>query len=205
MTTSAATGRTAQESTPGLVAGPIDRARAVAALVAAFSSDPVIRWVYPDAERYLTHFPGALGVMAGQAFDAGTADCAEGYVGAALWLAPDVEPDGDAILELAGRSVDPDRHDDLFLLLETMQEHHPAEPCWYLPFIGVDPRCQGQGHGSRLLAAALLRCDEDRLLAYLEASTPRNRALYERHGFEVTAEIRVADCPPLWPMVRPAR
>lgn len=81
-------------------------------------------------------------------------------------------------------------------------EHHPSESCWYLPFIGVDPRCQGQGHGSRLLRQGLARCDRDHLPAYLEASSPRNRTLYERHGFTVIAEIQVGDSPPLWPMLR---
>jgi hypothetical protein len=49
----------------------------------------------------------------------------------------------------------------------------------------------------------LERCDRDRVPAYLEASSPRNRALYERHGFEVMEECRYADDgPPLWRMWR---
>jgi hypothetical protein len=50
----------------------------------------------------------------------------------------------------------------------------------------------------------LARADRDGLPAYLEASAPRNRALYERHGFEVVGEIQAGDSPPLWPMLRPA-
>jgi hypothetical protein len=39
--------------------------------------------------------------------------------------------------------------------------------------------------------------------AYLEASTPRNRALYERHGFTVTEEFVLGKgSPPLWRMWR---
>jgi hypothetical protein len=37
----------------------------------------------------------------------------------------------------------------------------------------------------------LSRCDEHGLPAYLEASSPRNRALYERHGFAVVEEMRL--------------
>jgi hypothetical protein len=49
----------------------------------------------------------------------------------------------------------------------------------------------------------LSRCDAEGVPAYLEASSPRNRALYERHGFEVTQEFRVgADAPPIWGMWR---
>lgn len=38
--------------------------------------------------------------------------------------------------------------------------------------------------------------------AYLEATSPDNRRLYERHGFEVTGEIVVPDGPTLWAMWR---
>jgi len=40
--------------------------------------------------------------------------------------------------------------------------------------------------------------------AYLEATSPRNRALYERHGFKVTEEFTLGPgSPPLWRMWRP--
>ena len=67
------------------------------------------------------------------------------------------------------------------------------------------PTKQGHGHGSALLAHALDRCDQDHLPAYLEASSPRNKALYERHGFEEIGVIQAGSSPPMWPMVRPAR
>lgn len=185
-----------------LTAVPVDRERTLAVLVAAFGSDPVIRWVLPDARGYLTHFPALLALSADLALAAGTADYAQDYAGAALWLAPDVELDGEALAELAAGAVEPQRHGELFELLEQMDHHHPDEACWYLPFIGVDPRAHGQGTGSRLLAGALERCDADGLPAYLEATSPRNRALYERHGFTVTGEICSGDSPPLWPMLR---
>jgi hypothetical protein len=39
--------------------------------------------------------------------------------------------------------------------------------------------------------------------AYLEASSPRNRGLYEHHGFGVTEEFSLgAGSPPLWRMWR---
>ena len=48
-----------------------------------------------------------------------------------------------------------------------------------------------------------LRCDRDGLPAYLEATTPRNRAFYEPHGFAVTEEFRLGQAsPPLWRMWR---
>lgn len=183
----------------------VDQERTIATLVAAFTSDPVIRWFYPDAARHLAAFPELLQLLGGPAFDAGTADCGPDYAGAALWVPPGIELDEEAAGALLQRTVDPERHGEAFAFLEQVGEHHPQAACWYLPFIGVDPRCQGQGHGSRILAQGLARCDRDGLPAYLEASSPRNRALYERHGFAVAGEIRVADSPPLWPMLRSPR
>ena len=178
--------------------------QAIATLVVAFASDPVIRWLFPEGVRYLDYYPRLARLSGRPAFEAGTADCAPAGVGTALWVPPGTELPDEEFGALIQDGVDPDRHAEAFALLEQVQAHHPEAAHWYLPFIGIDPRVQGRGHGSALLRVGLERCDRDGLPAYLEASSERNRALYERHGFEVTAEIRAADCPPLWPMLRPA-
>lgn len=183
---------------------PVDQEQAIAAVVAAFVSDPVLRWVYPSAARYLTWFPRLVEAFGGAAFATESADCAEGYCGTALWVAPGSEPDEEAIGALLEGSIDEDRQEAAFAFLGQMDEHHPKEPVWYLPFIGVDPGHQSRGHGSALLKIGLARADRDGLSSYLEASAPRNRALYERHGFELVGEIQAGDSPPLWPMLRPA-
>jgi hypothetical protein len=54
-----------------------------------------------------------------------------------------------------------------------------------------------------LLRAVLDRADREGSPAYLEATSRRNRALYERHGFVTIGELTVADCPPLYAMWRP--
>ena len=72
-------------------------------------------------------------------------------------------------------------------------EHgHPRTPAhWYLHFLGVVPARQGRGLGSLLLAPVLDRLDAAGEHAYLEASTERNKALYERHGFSVTSRFEL--------------
>jgi GNAT superfamily N-acetyltransferase len=95
-------------------------------------------------------------------------------------------------------------------VLATLETGHPSEPVspphYYLAFLGVDPPWQGRGLGSALLAPVLDRCDRERAPAYLEASTARNRALYERQGFEVTEEFKLARAaPPQWRMWREPR
>lgn len=87
--------------------------------------------------------------------------------------------------------------------IETLESKHPKEHHFYLPLAGVSPEKQGQGIGTTLLTPFLERCDRDVIPAYLEASSPTNRRLYERHGFEVTEEFRLAeDAPPQWRMWR---
>jgi ribosomal protein S18 acetylase RimI-like enzyme len=180
----------------------VDRDRATAALVTAFSTDPIIRWLYPDPDRYLRFFPQLVELLGGDAFAAGTAEVSADHSGVALCVAPDVVPDDDALVALFDESVGSSRSHAALGMLELVAAHHPQTPVWYLPFIGVDPLVQGRGVGGRLLAAGLARANRDGLPAYLEASTPRNRALYQRHGFHVVGELRAADSPPLWPMLR---
>ncbi|MFD2093706.1 GNAT family N-acetyltransferase [Blastococcus deserti] len=202
LTTSTLPTSTLTTSTLSTTESTVDRERAVAALVTAFSTDPVIRWLYPDPDRYLSFFPRLVGLLGGDAFAAGTAEVSPDHTGVALWVAPDVASDDDAVAALFEESIDSCRSHAVMALLEQVVTHHPAGPVWYLPFIGVDPLVQGRGVGSRLLAAGLARADRDGLPAYLEASTPRNRALYLRHGFDVVGELRADDSPPLWPMLR---
>ena len=63
---------------------------------------------------------------------------------------------------------------------------------------------QGKGLGGALMRPTLDRCDREGLPAYIEASSVRSAALYERLGFEHIEELRVGGSPPLWLMLRPA-
>src|SRR3546814_20566016 len=72
---------------------------------------------------------------------------------------------------------------------------HPHEPAWYLQFLGVAAAHQGHGHGSTLLREVLAGADAAGEAAYLEATTQRNRALYERHGFRYISDLELPDGP----------
>jgi ribosomal protein S18 acetylase RimI-like enzyme len=187
------------------VATAADAERVVATLTRAFREDPLVRWIYPNPVEYWTYWPEVLRAYAAGAFEHGTAYYADGFAGAALWLPPGIGPDEAALGELLERSIPALDQADAFGLLEQMSEAQPSESHWYLPFLGVEPSHQGNGYGSALLRHALARCDRDRLPAYLQATTPRNRRLYERHGFEVVGTVQVGSSPPMWPMLRAPR
>lgn len=143
---------------------------ACAAIVAAaLRDDPVIEAVVPsrgaDRFRQLTAFYTA-GFLRGP-FTAGVVDTArreeDGPVlGVAAWIAP---------VPHAGA----DEH-----------RPRPAEPHWYLSDIAVVAEERRAGIGSALLAHRLARISEP---AYLEATTPASRRLYQRFGFEVVAAL----------------
>ncbi len=182
-----------------------DQDQTIATVVLAFTADPMARWSYPDPHQYLKYFPDLVRAVGGKAFEHGAAYYVDGFPGAALWLPPDVHPQEDELIALAKRTVSEQNQEAVFSIFEQMGSYHPAEPHWYLPFIGVDPARQGNGYGSALMEYALIRCDRENKLAYLESSNPRNIPLYKRHGFELLGTIQVGSSPPLFPMLRRPR
>lgn len=85
-----------------------------------------------------------------------------------------------------------------------MEKRHPREPHFYIRTVGVRTALQGQGLGSALMQPTLARADSAGLATYIEASTERSAALYERLGFRHTGVLELPDGgPPVWPMRRP--
>ena len=182
-----------------------DEASIIDVLVRANWEDPAARWVWPDSQQFLTHFPSFVRALGGKAFAHGSAYYVDGYTGAALWVPPDVHPDENALIALLKRTVSEQIQKDFFPVLEQMGRFHPSEPHWYLPFVGVDPSQQGKGFGSALLQHILIQVDRDNMLAYLESSNPRNIPLYKRHGFELLGSIQIGTSPSIAPMIRRPR
>jgi GNAT superfamily N-acetyltransferase len=84
-----------------------------------------------------------------------------------------------------------------------LERNHLQEPHYYIRYVGVATRSQGQGLGTALLRPTLDRCDREGVPAYLEASSERSAALYEDLGFVHLGESQVPDGPRFWPMRRP--
>lgn len=184
----------------------IDQKKAlISTIAAAFVTDPVARWICPDALQYFSCIDEFVDAFGGASFTHQSAYCVDGYRGTALWLPPAVQPNEEKMIEIIKDNMREDRLDAAFALFEKMGNSHPDEPHWYLPLIGVDPSHQARGYGSMLMRHALERCDREKKVAYLESSNPRNLSLYIRHGFELTGTIQIGDSPPVFPMVRKPR
>lgn len=177
-------------------------------LARAFDEDPVVTWFLREdagrADAFQTFFAMAVRALTlphDEVYT--TAD----HLGAALWAPPgswELGPDEvEELLPDLEAVFGPDKLDRSLRGMEAMDAHHPDEPHFYLLFLGVEPAMHSRGIGSALLRTVLRRCDEAGLPAYLEATSPRNVALYERHGFVVTDTLPLPDGgPPLWPMWR---
>ena len=112
--------------------GDLDRGRAFATLVLAFSADPFVRWIYPEASEYPTHFPEALEAFGGNAFERKGVWRLGDFAAVSLWLPPGVEPGGEATVALFKATVDTGKFGDLLDVFGQMDEAHPSRPHWYL-------------------------------------------------------------------------
>ena len=174
-------------------------------LTLSFLDDPVMTWVFPDHDVRARRLAAMWRFVAGGLYlPGGACTTLPGHEAVAQWRAPDAPP-ADAFWDEHGAELavllegDLDR---IGALGEAMGAHHPDEPHWYLLAIGTRPEVQGRGLGSVLLAHTLATADERGEPAYLEATSPRSRALYARFGFEVVEEFAPDGCPPLWAMWR---
>ena len=184
-----------------------DRSRVAAVLARAFADDPVIAYLFPPGvrrrEKRLSRF-FAMDLPRSERLR-GTWISADG-AGAAIWYPPgswrphmwEALRQTPAALRVFGRQLGLASRAQAL-----MREHHPTQPHWYLYYLGTEPQQQGAGIGTATMRPVLELCDRDRLPAYLEASSTRNRALYQRHGFECLDPLVLSGTGPrMYPMWR---
>jgi GNAT superfamily N-acetyltransferase len=180
-------------------------------LARAFYDDPIWVWFIPDDATRSRRLERVIGSFARHVYLRHGSDCytTDAYDGASLWAPPGHERLSplDVLRTLPGW-IEGIGWRDLRRAkrgLDSLEEVHPREPHYFLPFLGVVPEAQGRGLGTALMRPVLEKCDRGRVPAYLEATTARSRNCYERLGFEIRSEERLAgDGPPFFPMWRPA-
>ncbi|MFY1691617.1 GNAT family N-acetyltransferase [Plantactinospora sp. WMMB782] len=195
-------------------------ARTIAVLLGRAGHDEaVFGWVVPDesdrracAQKWVESAPDWLGALlpAGELLLAGDESNPSGGLSvwehraassAAVSAAAGTDEQQAAFLARAYGRYAP----RMALVGELIAARHPdGRPYWYLQQMVVLPELRGRGLGGAMLRHQLRRADADGIGSYLEASSPRNRALYQRYGFRSCAEpIRLPDGgPTLQPMWR---
>jgi GNAT superfamily N-acetyltransferase len=190
-------------------AATTDKTAVAATIAAGFFDDPVTQWLLPDVDRRREVILPNFEVYVDAYLPHGETYLTADGNGAAVWLPPNTElftPDqeqafGEALADLLGPDVD-----RVFQLEEIFAEHHPDEPLYYCQFLATVPAFQSRGIGSAFLRDMLRRVDSEGMPAYHEATSPRNRALYERHGYVSQGEFTLPDGgPTLWRMWRDPR
>jgi ribosomal protein S18 acetylase RimI-like enzyme len=177
-------------------------------LAEAFRDDPIFAWCIPDPRQRDRLLRTWFRVVVDGLLPHRETYRVAGAAGAALWVPPGTAPltqdQEDRLGKVTAQfgGVTPGRLEALGRLMEAS---HPDEPHLYLWFAGVRTTDQCQGWGGRLLQTRLHAADQNGEPAYLEATSERNRSLYERHGFHVIGELFVDDSPPLWQMWRDPR
>ncbi|MHB8512284.1 MAG: GNAT family N-acetyltransferase [Actinomycetota bacterium] len=169
-------------------------------LARAFALDPIITHYLDDPNRRAIAFPAFFEGILEEILPSGTVFAAkseETMVGVAAWVPPaPQEPDESARSRAANchrtvRAMFPTTSAHLFDGFAALESRHPHEPHWYLAFVGIEPRAQGEGIGGQLLAPVLAVADETKTTCYLETPFPRTHAFYERLGFEKYSEMDV--------------
>lgn len=130
---------------------------------------------------------------------------ADGGRAVSVWTTPEHDPTpgfaeiGPLLGELAG-----DRAPHFESAEQALEPYRPKAPAWFLGTVGVDPESQGRGLGGLVVRAGLDAAGAAGHPAFLETSTERNVAFYERLGFAVTGTVDLPDGGPrTWAMSRP--
>ena len=187
------------------IGGDAEVDHAIAALVLAFVTDPVARWMYDDPHQYLLHIPRLFRALGKNSFEGGAAQRTNDGLGVALWLPPGVHGDDGPLEAVIAESITEEKQAEVAALFEQTEDYWPTEPHWYLSLIGVGALHRNKGCGAALLEHRLRHCDREHLSAYLWSSNPLNTSLYQRHGFEIAGMIRVGSSPSIYPILRSAR
>lgn len=166
---------------------------ATATLTAAFESDPLWSWAFPERD----------GLEAWWRFYISSALrypwvwIAEDYAAASVWIPPggvELTEDEEASIEPMLADLLGSRAAEVTELLERFDATHPAgRPHYYLSLLGTHPDHRGKGLGMALLADNLARIDAAEMPAYLESSNSANDPRYENHGFVRVGEFTRPD------------
>jgi GNAT superfamily N-acetyltransferase len=158
-------------------------------LTAAFATDPLWSWAFPDPKDLAVWWKFCIGSALRYPWVWISGD----YAAVSVWIPPDgielTDEEEERVEPLIRDLIGP-RADDVMELLKRFEASHPREgPHYYLSLLGTHPDSRGGGLGMALLADNLERMDAEGVPAFLESSNPGNNARYEGLGFRRVGEF----------------
>ncbi|WP_410814062.1 GNAT family N-acetyltransferase [Micromonospora sp. 067-2] len=183
--------------------GPDDAALVAGLIAEAFVALEVTSWLVPDPSKREAVLAGDFEILVEHAMRHGLVHATADRAAVAVWfplVGEPLPPPGDYDARLAaacGEWTDRFQHLD-----ELFEANHPHEDHHHMAFLATRPGRQGQGLGTALIEHHHAWLDANAMPGYLEASSPRSRDLYARHGYRAGEPFRVPDGTPFWPMWR---
>jgi GNAT superfamily N-acetyltransferase len=181
-------------------------------LARAFVADPLMTWVFPDAEHRLESLAAWLGIAVERYLTDGRAESADhdgALTAVALWRLPGTAlPGDDGSLPtspgLLRALVGPAHAEAVAQGFAAVRGHAPPpEEHAYLQFLAVAPGAQGRGLGGELLERVVEQAAGARLPLRLDTTNPVNLPFYEAHGLRVRSEARLGPAgPTMWSLER---
>jgi GNAT superfamily N-acetyltransferase len=173
----------------------------------SFEDIPPAKWIVPDDRMRRRTLAGHFEILVGHAQKYGTVHVTGEGDAVAVWFdntGPQVEIESYAerMAVATGEWYPQFQRFDAELAA-----HHPHEPHYHLALLATRPYRQSQGLGGQLLDRQHEWLDDRGIPAYLEASGPRSRDLYLRHGYVSLSDPYYLpdDGPPMFPMWRNPR
>lgn len=176
-------------------------------LAAAFYDDPVVGFVWPNADKRRRRAERLFKTQLEALWGRRLVYTDEQFSSVAVWARPDEwEMPAVAVARVAMTSLRNRVSVSSLLAYLRTDALHPEEPHWYLEFLGTVPEKQGKGLGGKVLAPVLEQADAEGVPVWTWSSNRRNLAFYHRQRFEVLDELPFAKGgPSIFPIRREPR
>ncbi|MEV0465462.1 GNAT family N-acetyltransferase [Nocardia tengchongensis] len=167
---------------------------AVDTLARAFADYPYTRYVI-DADNHLERIRRYQELCLTRiAMVYGKVWIVDGGRAVAAWSTPDRDPTAAfAEMEAELGELIGDRSEAAAASEAAIEPYRPHEPVWMLNTVAVAPEHQGRGLGTAVLRPGIEEAARAGYPAFLETSSEANVRFYQHLGFEVTADVTLAD------------
>ncbi|MCY1144056.1 GNAT family N-acetyltransferase [Actinoplanes sp. Pm04-4] len=185
-------------------AQPQDRDATARVLTDALACCPAVTWAEPDPHERQPLLQPYVTALLQNSCHVRVAQLGGRIVAAAIHTSR--PGDGPDLRELAAVVRLTAAAQRLTQLDQAACRQRPTGRYQHLACLAVSPHHQNRGIGGRLMRDHETCVSATGLPVYLEAGSPRSRALCLRHGFtDYRSPVTAAGSPPLYPMWRPAR